>query len=549
MKYNRASRRMFLQGSGSALVTIPFLTSLLPRELWAQATPGTIKRFITVDTTYDLGHNTNWIPNNGSLAQQIDIPQPNRVVTGTNGHHSVRYQPLREFAPTNSSVLAPLYGASLSPYLESMNILRSLDLPYRYGHGHAHILGGILPDDAVNGFKRIPTIDYILNSNKVFNPNGRPNVTTQNSGGNLSQSLSGTTVASTSSTDNYFNALYNAMFSNGSFPESGATQVINPKAGVLNRVLDDYTRTRNSKNISLEDKVILDNVFDKFSDIQRSFTATSGGQCKYRDFFTTHPGKTDYYTVTNESDGKALADLVTVALMCDSVRTLSFQFDTSYGLIFDGLEFDHQVTSHSPFEMANGKYQWQHMGGRQALIIKNFIAPLVQNLSSAIDTNGKSILYNSLLNVNYECGQVHGWGSIPTILFGNAGGAFTSGNYIDYADRPKGIYDGADTGDGIFTKTQGSIKFTNNWYGVSHNRLHVSILQAMGLTPAEYEDNALNAGLYNRTDIGDLNKSITNIGGYGYALPKRLDDAPWENFRERLTHYDLKQFKYKLPIL
>ena len=433
-----------------------------------------------------------------------------------------------------------------------MNIIRSLDLPYRYGHGHAHILGGVLPDDAVNGFKRLPTIDYILNNNKIFNPNGRPNVTTQSNGENLSQSLSGTTVASTSRTDSYFSSLYNAMFANGNFPESGATQVTNPKADVLNRVMGDYTRVRNSKNISLEDKIILDNVFDKFSDIQKSFVATAGGQCKYKDFYTTHVGVNNYdnMNITNAAHGKALADLITAALMCDSVRTMSFQFDTSYGLVFEGQEFDHQITSHQPFSMTNGKYQWQYMGGRQALVIKNLIAPLVQNLSSATDTNGKSILYNSLLNVNYECGQVHGWGSIPTILFGNAGGAFTSGNYIDYADRAKGVYDGVDTGDAnIFTRTPGSIRFTNNWYGVSHNRLHVSILQAMGLTPAEYEDNSLNALLYNRTDIGDLNKSITNIGGYGYALPKRLDDAPWENFRERLTHYDLKQFKYKLPIL
>lgn len=543
---------MFLQGSGSALVTIPFLTSLLPRELWAQTTTSTIKRLITVETNYDLGHNSNWLPNDGSLAQQMNLPQPNRVVAGVNGHHSVRYQPLREFAPTNSSVLAPLYGSVLSPYLESMNILRSLDLPHRYGHGHAHVLGGILPDDAVNGFRRIPTIDYILNSHKTFNPNGRPNVTTQNNGENLSQSLSGSTVVSTSRTDTYFSSLYNAMFSNGSFPESGVTQVTNPKADVLNRVLGDYNRVRNSKNISREDKIILDNVFDKFSDIQNSFTAIAGGQCKYKDFYATHPGVNNYDTtnITNPTLMKGLADLITAALMCDSVRTMSFQFDTSYGLVFEGQEFDHQITSHQPFSMANGKYQWQYMCGRQALVIKNFIAPLVQNLSSAMDTNGKSILYNSLLNVSYESGQVHGWGSIPTILFGNAGGAFTSGNYIDYADRVKGIYDGVDTGDAnIFTKAQGSIRFSNNWYGVSHNRLHVSILQAMGLTPAEYEDNTLNAQLYNRTDIGDLNKSITNIGGFGYALPKRLDDAPWENFRERLTHYDLKQFRYKLPIL
>ena len=125
MKINKINRRMFLQGSGGALVSIPFLASLLPRETWAQANT-TIRRFISIRSSYEIGHNSCWLPNDGSNI--YNLPQPTNVVAGINGHHNVRWQNLRDFAPTNSSVLAPFYGNLASPYLESMNILRGLDL-------------------------------------------------------------------------------------------------------------------------------------------------------------------------------------------------------------------------------------------------------------------------------------------------------------------------------------------------------------------------------------------------------------------------------------
>ena len=112
MKFNRSTRRMFLQGSGGALVSIPFLSSLLPHEAWAQSTGTPIKRFISVRSSYDMGHNSSWLPNSSGVVS--NLVQPNQVVAGVNGHHNVRWQNLRDFAPTNSSVLAPYYGSSVS---------------------------------------------------------------------------------------------------------------------------------------------------------------------------------------------------------------------------------------------------------------------------------------------------------------------------------------------------------------------------------------------------------------------------------------------------
>lgn len=73
--------------------------------------------------------------------------QPNRIYNPGNGQKPVRWQPLREFAPTNSSVLAPINGSSFSPYLNSMSIMRGLDLTDFRGHDASRHLDGLGDDE------------------------------------------------------------------------------------------------------------------------------------------------------------------------------------------------------------------------------------------------------------------------------------------------------------------------------------------------------------------------------------------------------------------
>ncbi len=557
MKFNRSTRRMFLQGSGGALVSIPFLTSLLPRETWAQ-TNTTIRRFLYVKSGYEMGHHSCWLPNIGDIT---NLGQPNQVAVGVNGHHNVRWQNLRDFAPTNGSVLASYYGSGISPYLESMNILRGLDYVVRYGHGGAQILGGlVLSDGDTTALQRTQTIDHVINSHPAFNPLGRSVINIGGHSGDSSQILTAGTINNAPNSGYDFNSIYNSLFSNGNYPENGQQGITNPKSNVLTRVLDDYNRLKNSKNISAIDKLALQNAMDKLSDVQNSLTAVATATCSYKNFFTNHPGVTlgsQVHDTSSELYMKALADIITAAMMCDTNRVFGIHLGV-YGGVHDGLGFDHQITSHEPFGIVNGKPNWQRMNQRHSGFFQNFTAKLVQNLSAAIDSsNGKSLLYNSLIYQTTESGQVHGWGSHPGILFGNAGGNLTSGKYIDYSDRAKGSFDGVDTGGEFgFVKTFGSPKFSNNYYGVNYNRLLVTIMQAMGLQSANYENDAINAQLFNKTtianmDIGTQNQNLTSIGGYGHAFPVDINVNSWGRnaFLPNLKFYDLKQYRYKLPIL
>ncbi len=546
MKFNRSTRRMFLQGSGGALVAMPFLTSLLPREAWAQTAP-TTRRFISIRSSYEMGHNSSWLPNDGSSI--YNLPQPTNVATGVNGHHNVRWQNLRDFAPTNSSVLAPLYGNLASPYLESMNILRGLDyIGGEVGHSWAVKFGGIESGHPPE-LKRLQTLDHIINANKTFNPLGRQAALLGLTGASSQIKLASGTIANAPHYDRFFSTIYNGLFSNGSFPESGQTTLINPKGDVLNRVIGDYNRINNSKNISAADKLILQNTMDKFSDVQKSLVATTVNSCQYKTFYNTSPYKgSAMWDHTVKEAYKFLADLMALSIICDTARTFSVHNYLHEG-VHDGVAFDHQVTSHETFGVVGGKTNWQRMNQRQKLTFDQLTIPLVKNLSEAVDpSNGKSYLYNSLIYHTTESGQVHGSGSQPAVLFGNAGGNITSGKYIDYSDRSKGAFEGAD----LYNKTPGSPQFSNNWRGVQYNRLLVTIMQAMGVSPSEYEDNAINQHVLNRTDYGSLNSNISSpIGGYGHVWLENPVVGRWD-YNEmigNISSYDLKQYKYKLPIL
>lgn len=556
MKYNRMTRRMFLQGSGKTLLSIPVLTSLLPRELWAQTTSAPVKRFISVIQGYDMGHNSNWIPYSGANA--LNIPQPNRIFNPGSGMPSVRYQPLREFAPTNSSILSTYAGSAFSPYLESMSILRSLDFCGRYGHGGAQILGGITGDVGLHPnrgvLSTIPTIDNVINNHRGFNPAGLPLINCGNTGvgpDNYSYASVGGVGVNATSVGEELLRIYNQLFANGTLPENGGSTTAHPKYNILTRVLGDYTRVRNSRNISASDRTSLDNTLDKLSDVQRSLTRVSTSQCSH---LQLSKSGSVYQIPSNASIGRALADMITAAIMCDSARVFTIGA-ASMGGLFQGQADDHDTISHNPFATISGRPSWQISGERHAAMMRNFVAPLIQNLSGATDpSNSRSYLYNSLIYSTTESGQVHGWGSHPVTLFGNAGGALTSGNYIDYSDRTKGAFEGADS-DGslrLFSGVPGSANFSNNWYGTHYNRLLVTILQSMGLTPTDYVNDTLNRQLYNRSDIGIENRNLTSLGGYGYAYPFDLtgaDPASWgfQNYVfPGLSNHDLRQFRNPL---
>jgi hypothetical protein len=89
------------------------------------------------------------------------------------------------------------------------------------------------------------------------------------------------------------------------------------------------------------------------------------------------------------------------------------------------------------------------------------------------EAGGKTYLDNSLVYWGNELGFNHIAYSVPCLLAGSAGGFIKPGRYLDYIDW---------NGRAYFSQEDGNVI-----KGIPHNRLLVTMLQAMGLAPADYE--------------------------------------------------------------
>jgi hypothetical protein len=316
----------------------------------------------------------------------------------------------------------------------------------------------------------------------------------------------------------------------------------------MSRVMEDYKRVRNGSQISALDKTVLDNAMDKLSDVQRNLTAMATSGCHYKSLSL---GGTSI-NFDSAPTFKAMADLVVAGMMCDLNRVFHFAGYLNDAYYNKSTEEFHNGHSHQPLETVAGTINHQYMADIQSQLMKNFVAPLLDGMSAAIDVNGKSILYNSLVHFSIEHGAVHSFSDVPTLLAGNAGGALTSGNMIDYTNPA--LFDGERE-----TPTEGGWSGDPknvNWCGYGHglpvNRVFNTVLQAMGLAPSEYERTDINQWFVNRTDgaIGAQNNGIASVGGYGLVgVADPLNTSSWEMYGHHRYHdYNLQYFKDTLPM-
>lgn len=538
MKFNRMTRRMFLEGAGKML-PMPFLVSLLPKELWAQANSTTVKRYIGLCGNYDYGRHSNWFPS---------MTRPGQTITSSTGDNTLYYAALNSYLANSTSTLSTVFGNHLNNNINSVNIFRGLDLSTRIAHGNGHVFGNFRRNDGHEAnSSQVPdtrTIDQVLRDNLTFNP-ARKDVAVMGVG---SRSWRNTAngIANAGLVGSSPRGVFNYLFNNGNLLESTGAPPVNtahPRASIMNSVMEDYTRLKNGRQISANDRVALDNALDLLSDISAGLQGTSSpavGSCQYKSITTS----TNSVYYMSEAEMTMYAKLIVAAIMCDVTRVFHWnawidenRFDTHPSQDF------HQGHSHAPFSTVNGSLNWQYMGDVQRAFVRGFLAPLIDGLAGAIDPlNGQSYLYNSLVHFTLECSQVHGPNYQPCLLAGNAGGSLSSGYLLDYTTTQINSWC-ADS----FSTNASSGQFSNEYVGVPYNRIFNTIFQAMGLSPSAYEDSSANTYFQGRSDnrYGSRNNGISNMGGYGYWGPAT---SSYGEYMSRQALYNLHHFKSTLPM-
>ena len=454
MKYNPITRRYFLQGLGSTIISLPFLASLT-KEAHAQTTG--IKRFIAVGQDNGF-HTPFWVP-----------PTANKSRMTTVGTH--KEMRLTDVAGPQTGAISQILGPEFAALRAKMLFLENIDTvcPWTRGHQMATILGGNFGRVWSDAKYRGPTIDRVLaRSAKIYPTAYRIDglhLRVQQNGSEPEIDLSwdyrnGEMVFPT--VYDQPQAAFDAIFNTTTIGNSAAVQ---KELMLVDQVNEQYKLLRNNARTSTADKRVLDEHMDMILDLQKRITA-SAPTCSPG----TRPGRS--YSNSSPADRSALIDLhsqiLVAAIKCGTTRVATLA-------ICRGVD-DVNYNSIVGINLPHGWHEQSHIDYTvpEVLKIYQFYSKKVANLLTALDVAepGTSGTYLDNSIVYYGNGQSEGdhrYSNRPTLIAGGGAGALQTNKYIDYGgyNNVRAPYGPAFT-------------------GRNHNQLLVTLMQAMGLSESDY---------------------------------------------------------------
>ena len=522
------SRRFFLRGAAGAALALPFLESLVPRALRAQAAAAP-KRLIVMKS-FSTQLIKEWYPaftGNGYALKNSRYTDSRgdgtTLLTEPLAGGPWTWAPLRDFE--TPSGISGILGPKLNPYLDKLTLIRGLDFLPSVNHNYGALLGnfssctGATPCTG-DSLADIPTIDQVLAySSKFYEaaPGQRAMHISQGVVDSMSYSDNGTggpveqLKARTDPRD-----VWNDLFQGLVVDPGGAPPMPNPDRLLVDTVIDQYRSLRDSSRLSGDDKQKVEQYVSLLSEVQARLSPTQILSCTQ----PMEPASLENNSGTDPSDITAkwdvYLDLVTAALMCDRTRIVTIGVHKALGPGPD--PSNTTLAGHYHSEDASGgtwhglAHDWGNENSRRMLkginawIAGELFAKLLEKLD-VVESGDSTLLDNSLVYWGNELGFNHIGYSVPCLLAGSAGGALQTGRYLDYIDWEGRAY---------FSQEDGNVIL-----GIPHNRFLVSVLQAMGLSPEDYERDGQ--------------------PGYGSTDTQDKDPNLWA------TNYDLSQVGQPLP--
>ena len=490
-------RRMFLKGAGGAVLAMPFLESLVPRQAAGQTvTPP--KRFIVLKS-FSTQLVQEWYPRFTGNGYQLKDTKyagsskadgttllTQKLVSGKN----YTWAPLTDFQ--TSTGISGILGPALNPFLPKLTLIRGLDFLPTVNHNYGGLLGNFssctaaTPCDA-DSLTDVPTIDQVMAySTKVYptTPGLRYLHISQGVTNSMSYSDLGTkggAVQQLSARTNpldAFNDVFAGFTSGGTNPPPMRDKLL------VDRVYGDYMRLKQNSRLSGADKQLVDRYVSLVSELQAKLTpsGTPMMSCTPPVAPASMANNTALNTTDITTKWGLFLDVVTAALMCDRTRVITIGVHKALGPSPDSASTAQLGYYHSEdasggtwhglahdFSNANSR---RLLKGINAWIASEVFAKLLAKLDVP-EMGGSTYLDNSLVYWGNELGFNHIAYSVPCILAGGAGGFIKPGRYIDYIDWDGRAY---------FSQENGNVI-----KGIPHNQFLATALQAMGLAPADYE--------------------------------------------------------------
>lgn len=506
MKFDRVNRRLFLEGAG-ALLALPLLPSLLTKQAAAQT--GSPKRFIAIKS-YSTQNIRDFFPssavpgytlrryggnessgangkNDGTLALQQALAESSGN-HGSGGAYTGHWAPLSDLAvPTLSRIL----GKELNPFLDKLLLIRGLDFLPDTNHNDGGILGnfkGGSISDSAGSIREVATIDQVLAYSKKFygtvpkgarslhlSP-GRSNTFSYTNSG-----IAGGRITQVNA-DTDPKLVFDRLFKNFSPGDVPASE--NPNRRLVDHVIQDYRRVRDGSRIGRSDRAALEQHISFLSELEARLAAptTASASCTA----PSAPPSVNVRGVNVSSLRQSyglMIDLMVAAIRCDLTRIITLDVYKAIGRA-GGQEqgFEHSCAScqgnPNPTDWHRAAHDWDQLDQREKVItINEWIAreifvPLLTKLDVE-EGAGSTYLDNSVVLWGNELGMNHLNYSVPVLMAGSAGGYLKTGRYLDYIDWDRPVK---------FSQHNGMVI-----EGVPYNRLLVTLLQAFGLEPSDYE--------------------------------------------------------------
>ena len=450
------NRRQFLFGSGGFFLSIPLLPSLLSQS--ARGNSSSVSRFVSI-LRRDGAPIDFW--------PRLSLNQLTKLGPTT-----------REFDLSKiNGDLSYCFGSKFNDLKSDMIILKSINGMEKFGdHGSDCILTAMnykkFPERNPSGgpYESIDQhiIRKIYGDSDPFEKQLNIQISYSSKRNSYSWYLDGDNPKKHPAYNNP-KTIFNDFF-NIEKPDS-VRDLENEKL-VIDKVLAHFNSVKNSKSISKNDKLRLEEFSEEIFSVQSQLDNSNDyAGCVV-------PSGTNGNYVNLEQRIQQTFKVMTLALKCDRTRVINFDFnpDTIIAPYFNG-KGHHGVSHGNSSEYVNvfkNMHKWHN----------DFIADFIKDLKTEDPFNtGKTILENTLVFMSNEIGNQGNGGQtgndanhirvdVPCVLFGNVNKYFKTGRYLDYRND--------------------NTPANNRWYkplGHPYNQVLTTIMNAYGLTYHDWERN------------------------------------------------------------
>lgn len=480
--YNPLTRRQFLVGGG-AVLAVPLLPSLLPREVRAAAQSA-------VSAERYFVHMTTW---HGVFQSQFFGPLLDQAPSQTAfaGGVEVRNAPLKSAVVGGNVIISDILTAAsgaLSPrMLSRMNVINGLDFHTSVGHNRGYSLGG----DGAN-----PSIDQVLARSASFYPTRPAQGAIVRNLVSLSSTGAGTTQTEQTAESNV--KLFDRLFGTTTTPGE-------PSIVLVDRVKEHADLVMADPACSTDCRNRLSNYLDLLSDVQSQVVGVANGSSFPRPTIDTSALETAegfYGKPEQQIACEQLWNDIVVAAFAAGISRVYVCGPNTYTF---GPDSEHAW--HNNY--AHGLDDPERRAGFDAAVRLQFegaMLDIANKLDQVITADGATIFDKSLIASGFELGSGGNPGHhhnrcIPVVSLGNAGGYLKTGQSLDYRDL-------------------NSFNWSSDphWYsGLLYNQWMGMVLRAMGV-PRSEQETAITGYPNVRGPNGDHTDQIWNVAG---------QDLPW----------------------